>query len=83
MVSHMVIKHAPYSIISFQKFVGSDSDDTDEEDSDDTEEREKFVVFFGGASSEVDVISFWRKRDREPSSIKQHSLQKINYYTYR
>jgi hypothetical protein len=44
MVSHMVIKHAPYSIISFQKFVGSDSDDTDEEDSDDTEEREKFVV---------------------------------------
>jgi hypothetical protein len=52
MVSHMVIKHAPYSIISFQKFVGSDSDDTDEEDSDDTEEREKFVVFSGGASSE-------------------------------
>jgi hypothetical protein len=48
MVSHMVIKHAPYSIVSFQKFGGSDSDDTDKEGSDDTEEREKSVVFSGG-----------------------------------
>jgi hypothetical protein len=59
MVSHTVIKHAIYSIVSFQKFGGSDSDDTDEEGNDDTEEREKFVVFFGGASSEGTKERFW------------------------
>jgi hypothetical protein len=51
----MVIKHAPYSIVSFQKFVGNDSDDTEEEGSDDTEEREISVVFCGGASSECGI----------------------------
>ncbi len=52
MVSHMVIKHAPYSIVSFQKFGGSDSDDTDEEGSYDTEEREKSVVLNNGNHSD-------------------------------
>jgi hypothetical protein len=51
MVSHTVIEHASYSIVSFQNFGGSDSDDS--------EEREKSVVFSGGASSEGTKERFW------------------------